>query len=89
MSADAIIHLDAAIAELTGEAYQVPFGDTKRAKRLDGVCTIVWDLDRIDGALGPRGQSMFYALARKIETAFVEIKAARNALTPTPPPPQK
>lgn len=79
-NADALIHLDAAIQELTGEAYHVPMGDMERAKKMEGICTIVWDLDRIDAALGPRGQSMFYALARKVETAFVEIQAARKAL---------
>lgn len=79
-TADAVVHLDAAIQELTSEAYHVPMGDMERATKMDGICTIVWDLDRIDAALGPRGQSILYAIARKVETAFVEIKAARNAL---------
>lgn len=73
-------HLDEAIRVLTGEAIRL---DENGEKRLDGVCTIVWDLDRVDGAIGERGKSMFAAIARTIEEAYVEIKAARQALSPT------
>lgn len=75
--ADAIAHLDAAIKELVLEAY----------RSTDGVSfspvdhfTIAEELKRVDGALGPRGESMFARLADNIIAAYVEIVAAKAAL---------
>jgi hypothetical protein len=77
---DAIEHLNAAIKELCLEAY--------RGHDLDNMepvehFTIAEELKRIDGALGPRGESMFARIADNIQAAYVEILAAKAALSDT------
>lgn len=42
--------------------------------------TLAEELDRIDRALGPTGQSMFGPIADKVRQAYVEIRAAMQCL---------
>jgi hypothetical protein len=74
---DARLHLDEAMKLLTLEAYRGP--DAESMAPVDDF-TIAEELERIDGALGPRGQSMFARLGDRVRSAYVEIKAAREAL---------
>ncbi len=86
---DARIHLDEAMSLLTLEAYRAPADrpsdDLKWEKMPD--FTLAEELERIDSALGPKGQSMFASMADKVRSAYVEIKAARQALGERPTPP--
>lgn len=75
--ADARIHLDEAIEHLTLEAYRGP--DLDNMERINDF-TLAEELERIDGALGPKGNSLLYSMAVSVRAAFVEIKAAREAL---------
>ncbi len=78
---DATAHLDAAIAALSLEAWNVgPDGHEERISHF----TIAEDLKRVDGAIGPAGESMFARLADAIEEAYVEILAAKRSLEPKP-----
>jgi hypothetical protein len=77
---DAIVHLDAAVAALTLEAYKGR--DFDRMERVEHF-TIAEELKRVDSALGPKGESMFGAMAELILEAYVEILAAREALRHT------
>lgn len=43
-------------------------------------CTICIELDRIDGALGPRGQSMFAGLSENVRQCVIALYEARAAL---------
>lgn len=74
---DAIIHLDAALAELTLEAYR---GTSIHTMRRADHFTIAEELRRVDGAIGPRGESMFSRIAEKIDAVYTEIMAARAAI---------
>jgi len=80
--ADAKLHLDEAMNFLTLEAYRVPLdelGDVGEQHRVSDF-TLAEELERIDRALGPKGKSMFAPIADHIRSAYVEIKAAREAL---------
>ena len=74
---DAKAHLDEAMRFLTMEAWR-----GQSADKMEPVAdfTIAEELERIDRALGPRGKSMFARLADDVRSAYVEIKAARQAL---------
>ena len=74
---DAKAHLDEAMRFLTLEAWRGPSPD--QMERVDDV-TIAEELERIDRALGPKGTSLFARLADDVRSAYVEIKAARQAL---------
>lgn len=74
---DARIHLDAAIRALCLECWSGPSPDQLTPQ---DDFTIAEELERIDRALGPKGQSMFFAMADNIREAYTEIKAARAAL---------
>lgn len=74
---DAKLHLDEAMRLLTLECYQG--SDLDNMQRVDDF-TIAEELERIDRALGPKGQSMFAKLGDDVRSAYVEIKAARAAL---------
>lgn len=76
-AADARAHLDEAMRLLTLEAYRGR--DLEEMERV-GDFTIAEELERIDRAVGPRGQSMFASLGDAVRSAYVEIKAAREAL---------
>ena len=78
MSDDARAHIDEAYRLLTGECYRGNGPDDMQP--LEGVCTIVMDLQRVDAAIGPKGASMFAGLAETIQAAYIEISAARKAL---------
>lgn len=75
---DAIAHLDEALRELTAEVYHS--ADGERWTSVDGMCTIVMDLQRIDAQIGAKGETVFARMAESIQSAYVEIKAARAAL---------
>ena len=79
MSDDAIQHLKSAASALTLEAYR---GRDLLGSGMTYVehFTIAEELDRIDCALGPKGESMFAHMADRIREAYVEILAARAAL---------
>lgn len=74
---DAILHLDEAMRFLTLEAYRVDHSGNE-TEALD--FTIAEDLERIDRAIGPKGESIFAKIGDSIRSAYVEIKAAREAL---------
>jgi hypothetical protein len=74
---DALVHLNGAIEHLTLECYRGR--DLHNMVQVDDF-TIAEELKRIDGALGPRGHSMFASMAETIIAAYVEIVAARNTL---------
>jgi len=52
----------------------------KAEAALHSLQTIAEELDRIDCALGPKGESMFAHMADRIREAYAEILAARAAL---------
>lgn len=74
---DAKLHLDEAMRFLTLEAFRIDL-DGNETEALD--FTIAEDLERIDRAIGPRGESIFAKIGDDIRSAYVEIKAARAAL---------
>lgn len=77
--ADALVHLDDALDALTLEAYRGP--DVDHMERVAPIeATLALELERIDMALGPRGQSMFAPIAEEIKRAVIAVVAARNAL---------
>jgi hypothetical protein len=80
---DARIHLDEAMNLLTLECYRAPadrpLDDSTKWTAVEDF-TIAEELERIDAALGPKGQSMFASIADSVRSAYVEIKAARQAL---------
>jgi hypothetical protein len=74
---DAKAHLDEAMRFLTLEAYRGT--DPDNMQPVDDF-TIAEELERIDRALGPKGQSMFAHMGDRVRSAYVEIKAASEAL---------
>jgi hypothetical protein len=80
---DAKVHLDEAMRLLTLEAYRGR--DLEHMEPVDDF-TIAEELERIDRALGPKGASMFARLGDVVRSAYVEIKAARQALGANPSP---
>lgn len=75
---DAAAHIEEAYKLLSGEAYRGT--GPENMVQVEGFCTIVADLERIDSAIGPAGESVFAMIADTINAAYVEIKAARAAL---------
>lgn len=78
---DALAHLKAAKDALLLEAYRGL--DPEHMERADHF-TIAEELRRIDGALGPRGHSMFASMADTIDQVYVELLAAIRALSDHP-----
>ncbi len=82
-AATAKAHLAEAMRLLTIECYRAPANvpDDERLKwaEVDDF-TLAEELERIDRAIGPKGQSMFASIGDKVRRAYVEIKAARQAL---------
>ena len=75
--ADAKIHLDEAAELLRMKAWRMdPRGSMEEISHF----TIAEDLDRIDRAIGPKGESMFGKISDLIRGSYVEILAARAAL---------
>lgn len=71
--ATALAHLDAARRALALEAYGEDGAPISNI-------TISTDLERIDRAIGPKGESIFARLADSIDEAYIEIVAAVRAL---------
>lgn len=74
---DAKLHLDEAMRFLTLEAWQ---GRGSEEMRPVEDFTIAEELERFDRAFGPAGKSPFARMADDVRSAYVEIKAAREAL---------
>lgn len=74
---DAKIHLDEAMRLLTLQAWSGR--DVDDMQPVEDF-TIAEELERVDRAIGPKGTSMFASLGDKVRSAYVEIKAARQAL---------
>ena len=78
--ADARAFINEAIEAISLEMYRGI--DAESMQRVDGPeCTIVVELERVDSAIGPRGSSMFGALAENVRQCAVALYAAREALT--------
>lgn len=76
---DALAHLDDALDALTLEAYRGQDADSM--ERVPAIqATLAIELERIDMALGPRGQSMFAPIAEEIKRAVIAIVAAQESL---------
>lgn len=73
-------HLDEAIRVLTIEAYRVGIDGSETPIR--DMCNIAVELERVDCAIGPKGESMFGRYAQTALEAFTEIKLARAVLSP-------
>ena len=82
-TAAALAHIDEAMSLLTLECYRAP-ADTPPDARMRWTpvsdFTLAEELERIDSALGPAGNSMFAWMGDKVRRAYVEIKAARKVL---------
>lgn len=87
-AADALVHLDDAIAALTMDGFVVPASlthcDAPVARVPQLQLTVADDLERIDAAIGPKGKSVLWPIAQEIKRAIVEIEAARLALGRAP-----
>ena len=82
---DALVHLDAALHELTTEAWSCAVqADPQDDANWHAVpriqATIAEGLDRVDSALGRPPNSLLAAVGHSIRQAVVEIAAARQAL---------
>ena len=65
---------------LTTEGY-IYNPTTGTRTRMDPIaCTIAINLERVDMAIGRRGESMFFKIAEEIKRAVIEIVAAKQAL---------
>lgn len=78
---NALHHIEAALAALCLEAYQGR--DISNLSPIDHF-TIAEDLKRIDCAIGPKGESVFSRIADKVQEAYVELLAAKAALSEAP-----
>lgn len=75
--------IDEAINALAIEMYRGrDLGDMQKVDPIEA--TIAEELDRIDRALGPRGQSMFAPLADNVRQAMAALHGAKNALETKP-----
>lgn len=79
MSADALAFVEEAIASITLEMWRGI--DPEHMTKIEGPeTTIAVELDRIDGALGPRGTSMFAPMSEQIKQCAIALYAARDSL---------
>ena len=78
---DAAVHVAAAIQALSLDgAWRVDI-DTGEETPIPPIqINIAEELERIDSALGPKGESMFFRLALKVREAMIELHAALAAL---------
>lgn len=75
----ALAFIDEAIEALSIEMYRG--FDPERMERVDPIeATIAVELERVDSALGPRGQSMFHPIAESIKQAMAALHGAKAAL---------
>lgn len=83
--ADALAHLDGAIAALTMRAIDVAPGASGIERAVPTLqFTLGEELDRIERAMGPKGSTVFSVMADNIREAVIEIEAARLALGGVP-----
>lgn len=79
MDEDALAFVEEAIAAISLEVWRGR--DIDEMVKVSGPdCTIAIELDRLDGALGPRGSSMFAPMAESIRQCAIALYAARQAL---------
>lgn len=82
---DALAYIEEAIDALSIHMERSPAeGDLSFAPVAPIEATIAIELERVDSALGLRGQSMFFPLAERIKQAMVAMHAARAALSAPP-----
>lgn len=67
-----------AIEALTLEAYRITDGGEERIDAIEA--TIAIELERVDCAIGRRGESMFAAIAESIRQAVIALHGAKMAL---------
>lgn len=77
---DALHHLDDALDALTTEGYIFNPATGEKARIAPIACTIAINLERVDAAIGKRGDSMFATLAEEIKRAVIAIVAAKESL---------
>jgi hypothetical protein len=78
--ASARIFIDEAIEALSIEMYSGT--DPRNMERVDDIeATIAVYLERVDSALGPRGQSMFAPMAENVKQAMAALHGAKQALS--------
>ena len=83
--ADALVHLDDALDALTIEGWRSETGEPGSFERVPQIeCTLAVELERVDAALGPRGQSIFAIIAERIKQAVIAVAAAKQSLTEAP-----
>lgn len=76
---NAMAFIDEAIAALAIEMYRG--SDLESMVAVSPIeATIAVDLERIDSALGPRGNSMFAPMAEQIKQAMAALHGAKQAL---------
>lgn len=79
---DALAHIDDALDALTLEGWTSPTGDPGSWERMPAIeCTLAIEMERVDCAIGPRGQSMFFNIGEQIKRAVIDLVAARQALS--------
>lgn len=81
--ATAVTHLGEAMKLLTLECHRAPAdapGDERLKWEAVEDFTLAEELERIDRALGPKGKSVFASIGDSVRRAYVEIKAAHDAL---------
>lgn len=75
----ALAFINEAIEALSIEMYSGR--DTRDMTRVDPIeATIAVSLERVDSAIGPRGESMFAAIANDIKQAMIALHGAKQAL---------
>jgi len=76
---DAVAHINGAISALAIEGWRIgPDGEETPIAPLE--ISLADELERVDSAIGPKGQSMFFAVAQLVREAMIELHAARRAL---------
>lgn len=80
---NALNHIREAHRLLTSEAYCIPSDRPHEEHVMENFCGIAADLERIDSAIGRKGETAFASMAETIRAAYVEIIAAMNALEDT------
>ncbi len=76
---DALVFIEEAISAITLEMWRGM--DLESMTKVEGPeTTIAEELDRIDRAIGRRGESMFGAMAEQIKECAIALYAARECL---------
>jgi len=76
---DAAAHVSGAIYALALEGWRIGLDGSETPIPAIEI-SIADELERIDSAIGPKGQSMFYHLAQRVREAMIELHAAKAIL---------